>query len=70
MQTHTALPMSLPRVTDIVPLPLPLPLDDVISQLLTVALKEKVSHRKGVGIITKVCVMCGETGRSLSSDMA
>lgn len=64
--SHTALHMYLPRVTDTVPLPVPLPLDDVIPQLLTVAMKENVSHRKGAGTTTKVYVICGKTGRSPS----
>lgn len=64
MQNHTALHMYLPRLTDTLPLPIPLPLDDVIPQLLTVAMKEKVSHRKGAGTTTKVFVICGKTGRS------
>ena len=52
MQLSTCI---FPRVTDILPVPVPLPLHDIISQLLTVKLNENVSHRKGEGTIEKVC---------------
>ena len=61
MQLSTCI---FPRVTDILPVPVPLPLHDIISQLLTVKLNENVSHKKGEGTIEKVSVIGWKMGRS------
>lgn len=54
---------TFPRVTGV--LPLPLPLDDTISQLLTVTMNENVSRGTGEGTASEVYVAGGHRKRPL-----
>lgn len=52
MQESHSPPHIFPRVTNT--LPVPLPLDQIVSQVLTVAMKEKVSVGKKEGTTSEV----------------